>query len=68
MTGIVAHKKESNDAELRSATACYIAAMSGDLADLARRHGLDAIGYLLDMVRLEADSHPGAAKDIRQAS
>ena len=34
----------------------YVAAMSGDLALLARRHGLETLGYLLDMARLEGES------------
>jgi hypothetical protein len=35
--------------------AVYIAAMTEDLAALARRHGLGPLGYLLDMARLEAE-------------
>jgi hypothetical protein len=69
MTGNLAHKaSEPSNAEQRSATASYIATMSSELAELARRHGLDALGYLLDMTRIEADSHTRAAKNIRQAS
>ena len=30
--------------------------MSADLATMARRSGLDTLGYLLEMVRLEAES------------
>ncbi len=30
--------------------------LSGDLATMARRTGLDTLGYLLEMVRLEAES------------
>ena len=57
MTAILVHKTtEPNAAEQRDATAVYIASMAGDLAQLARRHGLDPLGYLLDMARLEADS------------
>lgn len=40
----------------RAAVAHYVAAMSADLAAMARRSGLDTIGYLLEMVRLEAES------------
>ena len=40
----------------RSAVANYVAAMSADLAAMARRNGLDTIGYLLEMVQLEAES------------
>ena len=40
----------------RTEFADYVAAMSGDLALLARRHGLDTLGYLLEMARLEAEN------------
>jgi hypothetical protein len=40
----------------RSAVASYVATLSADLASLARRTGLDTLGYLLEMVRLEAES------------
>jgi len=36
--------------------ASYVATMSADLATMARQHGLDTLGYLLDMVRLEAEN------------
>ena len=32
-----------------------MAALSGDLASIARSHGLDTLGYLLDIARLEAE-------------
>ena len=35
-------------------TAVYLAHMTDELAKLARRAGLDLLGYLLDMARLEA--------------
>jgi hypothetical protein len=35
-------------------TAIYLAHMTDELAKLARRSGLDLLGYLLDMARLEA--------------
>jgi hypothetical protein len=40
----------------RAAAADYIATVSSELALLARRHGLDALGYILDMARLEAEN------------
>ncbi len=40
----------------RPAAAAYIAALTADLALIARRHGLDALGYILDMARLEAEN------------
>lgn len=38
------------------AAAAYIAELSRDLAQIARRHGLDALGYILDMAQLEAEN------------
>lgn len=40
----------------QTAVASYVATLSGDLASLARRNGLDTLGYLLEMVRLEAET------------
>ena len=45
-----------------SGAASYIAEMSRDLATLARRNGLDTLGYLLDIARLEAEN---AEKSVR---
>ena len=39
-----------------AAAADYVAAMSATLALLARRNGLETLGYLLDMARLEAEN------------
>ena len=39
----------------REQAAAYVAALTGELAGLVRRHRLDTLGYLLDMVRLEAE-------------
>jgi len=47
---------ESNEPGGRSAVASYVATLSADLAGMARRTGLDTLGYLLEMVRLEAES------------
>jgi hypothetical protein len=30
--------------------------MSADLASMARQHGLNTLGYLLDMAKLEAET------------
>lgn len=38
------------------AAAAYIADLSSDLALIARRNGLDALGFILEMARLEAES------------
>ena len=40
----------------RASVAAYVASMTADLATLAGRNGLDTLGYLLEMVRLEAES------------
>jgi hypothetical protein len=48
-----ASDKEPTD---RQAAATYIATLSGELARLARRFGYDALGYILDMARMEAES------------
>ncbi len=40
----------------RQAAAAYVAELSRDLALIARRHGLDALGFILEMARLEADN------------
>ena len=40
----------------RSAVASYVATITADLATMSRRTGLDTLGYLLEMVRLEAES------------
>jgi hypothetical protein len=40
----------------RSVVANYVATLSGELATLAKRNGLDTFGYLLEMVRLEAEN------------
>jgi hypothetical protein len=41
--------------ETPDSAAHYIAAMTGELAKMARRNGLDALGYILEMARIEAD-------------
>lgn len=41
----------------RDATAKYIAEISGDLVHLARNQGLDALAYILEMAKLEAENN-----------
>ena len=36
--------------------ASYVAALSADLASIARKHGLITLGYLLDMAQMEAEN------------
>ncbi|HXF87286.1 MAG TPA: hypothetical protein VNK48_02895 [Xanthobacteraceae bacterium] len=38
----------------RDAFAAYVAEVSGELAVTARQHGLEALGYLLEMAHMEA--------------
>jgi hypothetical protein len=53
----------------RSSVASYVATMSADLATMSRRTGLDTLGYLLEMVRLEAESssHNGRRPNGRRS-
>jgi hypothetical protein len=43
-------------ADDRAAAASYIADLAGSLAQIARRHRLNTLSYLLDMAKLEAES------------
>jgi hypothetical protein len=40
----------------RRAVANYVATLSADLATMAHRTGMETLGYLLEMVRLEAEN------------
>jgi hypothetical protein len=42
----------------------YVATMSADLATMARQHGLDTLGYLLEMARLEAENQMKRADQV----
>ncbi len=52
----MAEQGSLGDAGNRIQVANYVASLSADLATMARRSGLDTIGYLLEMVRLEAEN------------
>jgi hypothetical protein len=52
----MAEQTDSTENGTRTQVANYVATMSGDLATMARRNGLDTLGYLLEMVRLEAEN------------
>jgi hypothetical protein len=45
-----------------AAAATYIASLAADLASIARGHGLDTLGYLLEMARLEAENTSARGK------
>jgi hypothetical protein len=52
------NKDDSNgpaDGETPESAAHYIAALSGELAKIARRHGFDTLSEILEIARLEAD-------------
>jgi len=46
----------NGDPASRAAVASYVATLSADLAAMARKQGLETLGYLLEMARLEAES------------
>jgi hypothetical protein len=46
----------------RTDAANYVATLAADLAVIARRHGMDTLGYLLDMARLEAENEARHAR------
>jgi len=50
------HRSGSTNEETPGAAAKYIASLADELSQLAKRHGLDALSYILDMARLEADN------------
>ena len=52
----MADQKASGENGNRLEVANYVAALSADLATMARGSGLDTLGYLLVMVSLEAES------------
>jgi hypothetical protein len=52
-TALASHEDEER---YRADAADYIAAMTANLAKMARNHNLDALGYILDMARLEAEN------------
>jgi hypothetical protein len=63
MMDIHEHKGGGNGGAANgTAAADLIGSMATELAQLARRYGFDALGYLLDMARLEADNLTRIAK------
>ncbi len=40
----------------REEAAVYLAELSRDMAEVARKHGLDALGFILEMAHLEAEN------------
>ncbi len=52
----MADQSRTGGAADRTAEASYVATLSADLSVMARRSGLDTLGYLLEIVRLEAEN------------
>ncbi len=52
-------KRPASDEQAEAAS--YVAALAADLAVIARRHGLDTLGHILEMARLEAENISGSA-------
>ena len=51
-----------------ASVAVYIADLTEELGQLARANGLDGLGYLLDMARLEAnEASKGSSESERRA-
>ena len=50
----VSHANPRSEAAANAAA--YIADLSGNLAAIARDNGLETLGYLLDMAKLEAEN------------
>ena len=54
----MSHSDDTNvpeNGETPGGVARYIAAMAGELSKIAKRNGLDTLGTLLEMARIEAD-------------
>ena len=52
----MADQPGTGEAADRTAIASYVATLSADLSVMVRRGGLDTLGFLLEMVRLEAEN------------
>lgn len=55
---------EAEAGESPKAAATYIATLAEELAQIARNHGLEPLGYILEMARLEADQIAKGSADI----
>jgi hypothetical protein len=52
----MAHQIPAPESGDQTEVASYVATMSDGLAVMARRHGLETLGYLLEMAQLEAEN------------
>jgi len=57
--------QDSDEARYRAEVAAYIAELTTDLALKARKHGLDSLGYILEMAKLEAENATRHVKGCR---
>lgn len=48
--------QDSHEACRRTEMASYIGNLAGDLAVMVRKSGLETLGFLLEMARMEADN------------
>ena len=55
-TSLVAIRAITGRGRERAAAADYVAKLSPELAKLTRQHGLETLGYILDMAPLEAEN------------
>jgi hypothetical protein len=47
--------------------ATYVATVTTELATLSRQNGLDTLGYLLEMARLEAETVAGPVRQAKRS-
>jgi hypothetical protein len=47
--------RSNGEGSTPNSAALYIASLTDELAKLARQHGFDALSFILEMARLEAD-------------
>ena len=52
----MADRQETPVLKDRAAAVSYIAALSADLAMIARQHGFETLGYILEMAHMEAQN------------
>ena len=64
----MANQPTSSDLSSRTAVASYVASMTADLATMTRRTGLETLSYLLEMVRLEAESTRSQSSNVNEPS
>ncbi len=56
LTRSMSETTEPHNIDEGCAVASYVATVSSDLANMARGTGLETLGYLLEMVRMEAEN------------